>query len=52
MWDVAHSAFVATYVSTYGAVIEKLGARRLAEPFFRRFRAEPDADEPEIPPPA
>ena len=49
---LARSAFVATYVSTYGAVIEKLGARRLAEPFFRRFRAEPDADEPETPPPA
>lgn len=36
---LAKVAFCATYVSTYGAVVQALGAKPLAEPFFRRFRA-------------
>lgn len=36
---LSRMAFVATYVSTYGAVVQALGSKAAAEPFFRRFRS-------------
>ena len=47
---LAKSAFIVTYVSTYGSVVEAVGSKGLAEPFFRRFRTRrPRSEAPAAP---
>lgn len=46
---LARAAFVATYVSTYGALVATLGSKAAAERYFLRFRAEAPTVEPEPP---
>ena len=46
---LSRAAFIRTYTATFGGVLAAVGTKQEAERFFRRFRAEPDADEDQEP---